>query len=376
MANIRLSDYILEQQVSPASCFDVVIEEYAGAINVAAAIVNAEVKQMMMLEYASEYTMEADDSTSTETKKKNIFQKIGGGIKFLWNKFIGWLKHVAEWAKGLFKRKKKGSEDIARPFTGSNVSVDQAITLLKGMTDEEKKSFKTKSKPFIDSVASIVALANSVGTLAEKLDAVEDSTPQTDAEVDKMIKKFEEVVNEARDEVKDIEKVGKKFGAQAYYSITDPYADSWDAQQLIDWFEKAAPQVEQAVDQLVSGVKNLEKSKVVPEMPSVEDELSGSRKKTDDFYAKFSSKAASILSGYTTDVVNTYNNLMKECNAAVSKVIADYRRIKGNVDKYGSKSIETDAKDKEKSAFFAKWGKTAESIKVWNSKHPDDKVSE
>ena len=375
MANIRLSDYILEQQVSPASCFDVVIEEYAGAIDVAAAIINAEVKQLMMLEYASEYTMEADDSTSTETKKKNIFQKIGGGIKHLWEKFIGWLKHVAEWAKGLFKRKKKGSEDIARPFTGSNVSVDQAITLLKGMTDEEKKSFKTKSKPFIDSAASIAALSDSVETMSEKLTGLFDLTNiQTDADVDKELKKLEEVVDEALADLKDIPKVAKNFGATAY--ADKPYSESWDAQDLIDWFEKGAPTIEQNVDKLISNIKTLEKTKVFPDMPSVEDELSGARKREDDIVAKLSSKGAAIISRYSTEVVSTYNTLMKECNAAVSKVIADYRRIKGNVDKYGSKSIATDAKEKEKAAFFAKWGKSAESIKAWNREHPDDKVSE
>ena len=70
MATIKLSDYIMEQEVSTASCEDIVLEQLQAEINVNVALAEAYAKQILMMEYAEGYSSDlySEADTSTDTK--------------------------------------------------------------------------------------------------------------------------------------------------------------------------------------------------------------------------------------------------------------------------------------------------------------------
>lgn len=127
---VTLSDYIMEQTVSPASCEDITMEQGLAEMEVYTALANAYAKQILMLEYAAEYTMEADGETATTTeateekknsKFKEFWRTIWEGIK----KAIFWLgrkfKEFGGWIKSKFSKK----------------AIDKAQEVADNGTDEE-----------------------------------------------------------------------------------------------------------------------------------------------------------------------------------------------------------------------------------------------
>lgn len=98
MATIKLSDYIMEQEVSTASCDDILMEQTFAEIDVASKVCAAYCKQLMMLEYDAGLVQEADDTTKTKWYKtaweavKKFFTTIGkaiaGFFTGIWNKFF------------------------------------------------------------------------------------------------------------------------------------------------------------------------------------------------------------------------------------------------------------------------------------------------
>lgn len=100
---VTLSDYILEQEVSAASCDDITMEQGLAEMQVYAALANAYAKQFLMLEYASEYTMEADDETATQTDTANGSGQSESKWKKFWRTIWEGIKHAIEWLGQKFR---------------------------------------------------------------------------------------------------------------------------------------------------------------------------------------------------------------------------------------------------------------------------------
>lgn len=89
---MKMSDYILEQDISSASVMDIEIQQAYAEMAVASALMDCYLKQATIMEYAScdasEFGVfvESDDSTSKESKG------FINTIKNAWNKFINWIK--------------------------------------------------------------------------------------------------------------------------------------------------------------------------------------------------------------------------------------------------------------------------------------------
>ena len=126
---VTLSDYILEQEVSTASCDDIVLEQLQAQIDVNLALANAYLKEYMMLEYASVYTEADENNGQTEEKKsgkfkewlkkvweaiKGFFVKIGTKIK----QFVRWIKTKigGDAPTRLRKLAEKGSEEDCKRY--------------------------------------------------------------------------------------------------------------------------------------------------------------------------------------------------------------------------------------------------------------------
>lgn len=119
---VTLSDYIMEQDVSTASCDDIYFEQLAAEINVHAALANAYAKQVIMLEY----TMEADGASDTKTEKKS-------------NKFVQFFKNIWEGLKNIFKFIKDKIVAFFRAIKQkfSKKALDEAEKIADNGTEEE-----------------------------------------------------------------------------------------------------------------------------------------------------------------------------------------------------------------------------------------------
>lgn len=131
---ITVSDYLLEQEISTASCSDIVLEQAAAEIEVYGKLFDAYVKQAIMFEYAS-YTESDEESSNTdeksEEKKEGIFKKIGKAVK-------GFFAGIWEFLKGLWDK-------IVNFF--SKTKVDHMVKKMDEMSDEEKKEFSGAIAP-------------------------------------------------------------------------------------------------------------------------------------------------------------------------------------------------------------------------------------
>lgn len=194
---VTLSDYILEQEVSTASCDDIVLEQLQAQIDVNLALANAYLKEYMMLEYASVYTEADENNGQTEEKKsgkfkewlkkvweaiKGFFVKIGTKIK----QFVRWIKTKigGDAPTRLRKLAEKGSEEdckryvvaILNEFAKKSNKIEQNLSDLKPLM----KSFKLTTVKYDDS--------------SDDYKLVPESEEETDARVEKTVK-IGDVVN-------------------------------------------------------------------------------------------------------------------------------------------------------------------------------------
>jgi hypothetical protein len=125
---ITMSDYLLEQEISTASCEDIVLEQYMAEADVYTAIANAYAKEVLMLEYASDAYLEEAEDGAKESKFKKFWSTIWEAIKRFF-RFIGEkLAAFGRWVKSIFKG--KPSEQLREDY--------------EKMADEEAEEYLAK----------------------------------------------------------------------------------------------------------------------------------------------------------------------------------------------------------------------------------------
>lgn len=137
MATIKLSDYIMEQNVSMAECSDIVLEQLQAEINVNVALAEAYAKQILMMETASDYVQEADESTTSTTEKKDgafktFWKTIWKAIKGFFSAIGHKISAFWEWIK---TKLGKGSSAKLREIA-EKASEEEAEKYLEGITKD------------------------------------------------------------------------------------------------------------------------------------------------------------------------------------------------------------------------------------------------
>ena len=114
---MKLGNYILEQEISSASCSDIEIAQYFAEMEVAAALLDCYVKQALIMEYSTcdidefgiftEYTHEdaLPNELSANKKEKSVGSKmkgIGATLKRWWQAFVNLLKKIVGGVKKVF----------------------------------------------------------------------------------------------------------------------------------------------------------------------------------------------------------------------------------------------------------------------------------
>jgi len=141
MATIKLSDYIMEQEVSTASCDDILMEQAFAEMDVASKLFSAYHKQLLMTEMAVGYAMESDASTtSSETKEK--------WYKRAWSAIVSFFKGVGKWfatqfgkIRDLFRKNKTVIDKAASAMNDETLAAavteefNNSITEVKGTSD-------------------------------------------------------------------------------------------------------------------------------------------------------------------------------------------------------------------------------------------------
>ena len=187
---VTLSDYILEQEVSTASCDDIVLEQLQAQIDVNLALANAYLKEYMMLEYASVYT-EADESNGATTEKKS-------------GKFKEWIKKVWEAIKGFFVKIGTKIKQFVR-WIKTKIGGDAPTRLRKlaekGSEEDCKRyvvailnEFAKKSNKIEQHLSDLKPLMKAAGQVQVKFDelglfsVVPESEEEADARIEKVVK--------------------------------------------------------------------------------------------------------------------------------------------------------------------------------------------
>ena len=127
---IKMSDYLLEQEISTASCNDILLEQAAAEIEVSSALIDAYCKQAVMLEYAYMEETESESEEKSE-KKPGIFKKMGEAIKKFFSGIFSFLRGLWDKVVGFFRHTK----------------VDHMVKKLDDMTPEEKAEFSGAIAP-------------------------------------------------------------------------------------------------------------------------------------------------------------------------------------------------------------------------------------
>lgn len=154
---ITMSDYLLEQEISTASCDDIYFEQVQAEIEVADSLMCAYAKQLMIEEYA--YTEAEDDSSKkseeSSTAKKGFFKSIGAFFKGIFKFIADKLKAFWKWIKSPFIKK----------------TVEKAEEIAESGTEEE-------AKPIVEEVAKKVPWVE-IYTVDDLQDLVENLTSTT-----------------------------------------------------------------------------------------------------------------------------------------------------------------------------------------------------
>lgn len=141
MATIKLSDYIMEQEVSTASCDDILMEQAFAEMDVASKLFSAYHKQLLMTEMAVGYAMESDASTTSSETKEKWYKKA-------WSAIVTFFKGVGKWfatqfgkIRDLFRKNKTVIDKAASAMNDETLAAavteefNKTITEVKGTSD-------------------------------------------------------------------------------------------------------------------------------------------------------------------------------------------------------------------------------------------------
>lgn len=129
---MKLSNYIMEQDINDVSVMDIYSEQTLAEFNVASALADAYIKQTMMLEYAAniedvseDFIQEATDGTKKKFPNvfKAVWETLKSAVKFIISKITGFFTKIK-----LKFQKKKIETAVVTVAKQENIPVEEAKT--------------------------------------------------------------------------------------------------------------------------------------------------------------------------------------------------------------------------------------------------------
>lgn len=128
----KISEFIQEQESNDLSLYE--NNDYVAAYCECAAAAHltnyyAEMGQLVAFASENDINLFGVIQEEAEEGKKNIFQKLGGGIKNLWTKFVEFLKGVIGKIKDFFAGKKleAAEKKLGEADPGTQITIDQRV---------------------------------------------------------------------------------------------------------------------------------------------------------------------------------------------------------------------------------------------------------
>jgi len=364
MATIKLSDFIMEQEVSTASCEDIVLEQLQAEIDVASSLVGAYAKQIVMMEYAPEYVQEGQTKDELKTiwhdKDTNFFKKLlqsfkalCAGIGRFFSGIVEKLKNrkanadaaakALEAAKGLPESDKslivRNIENVMASTKSGDADID-----IKGWDFENYKmlneNITIRSKKFTDAVNAIYEVLKEMNeynnvTVQEKIDA------ETKKKVDELVEvatKYDHLTRTKKTKAgisvsagtdaqvgavgidnishKIDQKLDKYLEAIKYFK--DTLIPSWTeaSKNAADAAKKVADLTGEKVTVMLDGEK--------VEATAAKSKETGSAKVLADFIADVSKKVNAASTKLTKDI----SDVTKYFNTLISLVLAETVKVR------------------------------------------------
>lgn len=358
MATIKLSDYIMEQNVSMAECSDIVLEQLQAEIDVNLAIADAYAKQILMMEYASDYVQEADDSTTNTTEKKD--GKFKTFWKTIWKAIKGFFSAIGqkisafwEWIK---MKLGKGSSAKLREIA-EKASEEEAEKYLEGIT----KDFDVivgkggRLQPHLydsDAVRNLIDVATTwVAEAAEVLKNIDFTVEHTSVASKTQIK-------DLKSRKWDLTKSGKESSSKATLA---KMAD------FVKWMETEG---ETKLKDL--RVKLQELNPILDKVEATLDKVTDEEKQHKR-YAEYVSLAKEIKDAVAAKSVELLQSLgdITAMAKAIDKAVKDFNKAKATLKDDAEKRKAMQKIDEESNASKSLI-EDKSKVRAWVSKHEDD----
>lgn len=323
---IKMSDYLLEQEISTASCDDILLEQAAAELEVAGALVEAYAKAVVMFEYASEVYQEGELKEIWGNKDYGFLKKLWESLKAilraigrffggLWNKAKGLKEKASTAIKGLKKAKNLPEEErkeIAVALEGISEKVrngDSDVPVENAYNLEDYKlidgNVTTRSKGLIDAIEKMYTFLNNIDE--RNFDGTKIS-----AETEKQVEKL-------RTEIKKYDHLAKKrnknyTGKDRIIARVDTTLDKYI--NAISYFQtELLPRWEQTSRDIKAAVDNFNKIDKVEALVMTSHETTDTGAKVD-----VSTNVASELNKYISTI-------SKEVNAAATSLMNDIKEV-------------------------------------------------
>lgn len=331
---ITMSDYLLEQEISRASCDDIYIEQAAAEIEVASAIVDAYLKQAIMLEYAD------DGSVYLEAEGKGFFKTIWEGIVSLATSIWSAITGLVDKIKTYFANKKLArAKKVVENANASNNTEekDRIIAAIKSevsfVSVRKLKTGVTLTKKAIDDYVTTLEGMHDFFVSQVELAAREKIGD------DKGIQKKFNTLKQKSEEISEkIKNYTTKLGSDR--DTSEHSSDEW--QTVADFFEKDLDSIAVDIKDILSRLKESEKIIKVIKSDS-QKFLEAKKMKNAGKQAKEDERVAAHNSNLVRDtepeLARTISSTIKNYNAAIVNSLRDYDKILNAIADATSKGI-------------------------------------
>lgn len=329
---VTLSDYILEQEVSTASCDDIVCEQLQAEVDVCIALANAYAKEVMMLEYATVYQEEAEE---TEKKPSKIREFFGG----IWEKICKIASAIANWFSTKFaaikakfdKRRMEKAREKALKIEREGSPEEKALLASQIMKETgfvSTKFLTTGAKVFKEAVDKYLEFASGLRTLFEKwVDDIAREKMTSDDSKKAIMDKLKETAEKAKEAVDKgksvIDKFKKKSGETAAATHT---ADQWG--DLLDFLSNNEDELQADLSGITEKLKAIQAEIKVAKNKADYIDASRKSKMSKETYEKWRGQNMEIASDTIRDehpeIASTIVKELSKLNTSIVDVVGEY----------------------------------------------------
>lgn len=386
---VKLSDYIMEQEVSTASCDDIVCEQLQAEINVLTALTNACVKECMMFEYATVYQEEDEETTKKPSKIREFFGNI-------WEKICKIASAIATWFSTKFanikakfneKRMKKAREKALQlEREGSPEEKAQLAAQIVTETGFVSTKYLTAgAKVFKDAIDEYLKFASGLRDLFEQwVDDIAREKMTADDSKKAIMDKLKETAEKAKEAVDKgksvIDKFTKKSGETVGATHTE---DQW--KDLFEFLTNDNSELEADLDDITEKLKAIQSEIKVAKNKSDYIVASRKSKMSKENYEKWRAQNMEIASDTIRDehpeIANTIVKELSKLNTSIVDVVGQYNSsldkfvnsVTKNVIAIKERDLDRRKKGANDGVFTMNQGRAAQNEAAKRALNPDER---